>query len=163
MRGEEEMKSKRLFSTAVLSLAMVFSGASFSSAAEMEKAPKESVQKETFRVLIKGSQTERAQAKKDVGVHHDFNGQGFTVDVSEEEYNRLVKKDDIEVKKVPEFKIAATNQLKATSSPSARVPWGIKAIYNNSSLTSTSGGSGIKVAVLDTGVLKTHKDLMVSN
>ncbi|KMY43870.1 peptidase S8 [Bacillus sp. FJAT-27916] len=153
------MKSKRLISTVVLSLAMVFSGASFSSAAEMGKAPKESVQKETIRVLIKGSQSERAQAKKDMGVHHDFNGQGFTVDVSEKEYEKLVKNNDIEVKKVPEFKIAATNQLKATSSPTTRVPWGIKAIYNNSSLTSTSGGSGIKVAVLDTGVLKTHKDL----
>ena len=79
------MKSKRLISTVVLSLAMVFSGASFSSAAEMGKAPKESVQKETIRVLIKGSQSERAQAKKDMGVHHDFNNQGFTVDVSEKE------------------------------------------------------------------------------
>ena len=92
------MKSKRLISTAVLSLAMVFTGANFSSAAEMEKAPKESAQKETFRVLIKGSQAERTQTKKDVGVHHDFKGQGFTVDVSAEEYDKLVKNDEIEVK-----------------------------------------------------------------
>lgn len=153
------MKSKGLITTVVFILAMVFSGASFSSAAEMKKERKDSTQKETIRVLIKGSQNERVQVKKDIGVHHDFNDQGFTVDISEKEYEKLVKNDSLEVKKVPEFKIAATKQLKATSSPATRVPWGIKAIYNNRSLTSTSGGSGIKVAVLDTGVLKTHKDL----
>ncbi|WP_224653531.1 hypothetical protein, partial [Escherichia coli] len=34
---------------------------------------------------------------------------------------------------------------------SQSVPWGIKAIYNDNNLTSTTGGSNVRIAVLDTG------------
>ncbi len=44
--------------------------------------------------------------------------------------------------------------------PSNRLPWGIKAVYNNDPLLAkTSGGAGVNVAVLDTGILKSHLDL----
>ncbi|MEK7110940.1 MAG: S8 family serine peptidase, partial [Patescibacteria group bacterium] len=43
--------------------------------------------------------------------------------------------------------------------PSDQTPWGIQVIYNDSSITASSGGLGVNVAVLDTGVLKTHNDL----
>lgn len=43
--------------------------------------------------------------------------------------------------------------------PSDRTPWGIQAIYNDPLIASTSGGSGVVVAVLDTGVYRTHPDL----
>lgn len=43
--------------------------------------------------------------------------------------------------------------------PSDQTPWGVSLIYNDSALTSTSGGAGVDVAVLDTGVLKSHPDL----
>jgi subtilisin len=43
--------------------------------------------------------------------------------------------------------------------PSNQVPWGIKKVYRATSLTATSGGGGINVAVLDTGTLITHLDI----
>lgn len=43
--------------------------------------------------------------------------------------------------------------------PLDQTPWGIALIYNDSAIISTSGGSEVNVAVLDTGVLKTHLDL----
>jgi subtilisin len=44
--------------------------------------------------------------------------------------------------------------------PSTQVPYGIKMIYGNPSLTKSgiSGGAGVTVAVLDTGALTTHSD-----
>lgn len=43
--------------------------------------------------------------------------------------------------------------------PSDRTPWGIEKMYNDSGVVSTSGGLGVDVAVLDTGVYKSHLDL----
>lgn len=44
--------------------------------------------------------------------------------------------------------------------PSVQLPWGIKAVYgNNPLLVKTSGGEGVNVAILDTGVLRAHADL----
>lgn len=41
--------------------------------------------------------------------------------------------------------------------PSDQTPWGIETIYGDSTIASTSGGAGIKVAVVDTGIT-THPD-----
>lgn len=43
--------------------------------------------------------------------------------------------------------------------PSDQTPWGIEKVYNDSTITSTSGGVGVDVAVLDTGVYRDHLDL----
>ncbi|HWQ20053.1 MAG TPA: S8 family serine peptidase [Methanotrichaceae archaeon] len=43
--------------------------------------------------------------------------------------------------------------------PAEPVPWGIKMMYNNSGLVKSSGGSGVDVAVIDTGVDTLHPDL----
>jgi subtilisin len=43
--------------------------------------------------------------------------------------------------------------------PTDQVPWGVRAIYNDDLIETTSGGVGVNVAVLDTGVLMTHPDL----
>jgi len=43
--------------------------------------------------------------------------------------------------------------------PSDQTPWGIETIYDNPKIASASGGSGVIVAVLDTGVNINHPDL----
>lgn len=43
--------------------------------------------------------------------------------------------------------------------PQDQTPWGIEKIYNDPTISSTSGGAGVDVAVLDTGVNKDHPDL----
>ena len=43
--------------------------------------------------------------------------------------------------------------------PLDQTPWGIEMIYNDPLLASASGGDEVNVAVLDTGILKTHPDL----
>lgn len=43
--------------------------------------------------------------------------------------------------------------------PADQTPWGIEVIYNDPSISSTSGGAGTKVAILDTGVATGHPDL----
>lgn len=43
--------------------------------------------------------------------------------------------------------------------PSEQTPWGIETIYNDPNIGTTSGGLGVNIAILDTGVLVSHPDL----
>jgi subtilisin len=47
-----------------------------------------------------------------------------------------------------------------TCFPNDQTPWGIEKVYGDPNITKTSGGLGIDVAVLDTGVMKEHLDLV---
>src|SRR3989344_5162460 len=111
--------------------------------------------------------------QKSFGVRHAFEN-GFTSDLSGIQI-ALAKIFGIEIEPVeelhvlpeeviaetignPSAKPAAKVQIRVN--PSDQTPWGIEAIYDDPIIASTSGGSGVNVAVLDTGVLKTHADLI---
>lgn len=104
--------------------------------------------------------------KKSFGVRHNFDN-GFTTNLSDKQL-WVAKIFGVEVEPVkklnilPEVAQSPVISGKATAQrvkPSEQVPWGVKAIYNDSSLSKSSGGLGVNVAILDTGVLKTHPDL----
>ncbi|KKK33636.1 peptidase S8 [Mesobacillus campisalis] len=122
---------------------------------------------QSLRVVIKGPNAEMADAKRNFGVRWDFGSEGFTTNVSEKQYQALLKNKNLKIDRVPEVELdsrenPAKQDASATaisSLPSDRTPWGIEAIYNDAGITATSGGSGIKIAVLDTGVYTNHYDL----
>lgn len=104
--------------------------------------------------------------KKSFGVRHSFET-GFTADLSDFQL-KLAKIFNIEVEPVKKLSILPAEAEQTApkgkpaaprQTPSEAVPWGVKTIYNDPLLVKPSGGLGIKIAVLDTGVLKTHSDL----
>ncbi len=105
--------------------------------------------------------------KKSFGVRHNFDN-GFTTDLSDFQL-RVAKIFGVEVEPVKKLNILPDllSQAPETAGkgqtqrikPSGQVPWGVKTIYNDPLLSKTSGGLDVNVAVLDTGVLKTHPDL----
>ena len=46
------------------------------------------------------------------------------------------------------------------TTPSDQTPWGVEVVYDDPSVALTSGGLGVNVAVLDTGVFISHPDLI---
>lgn len=109
------------------------------------------------------------------GVRHNFDV-GFTTILNENQVPGL-ERGGLEIEKVPLYQItkppgACDPWPKCKSgggddggdttrqfTPSDQTPWGIEKIYNNIAITSTSGGNGVNVALLDTGVNKDHLDL----
>lgn len=154
------MRKRRMFSTALLSLAMGLSMFSTGAFAETTNQSEKASVQDSYRVLIQAPNSEKAKLQSNYEVHRNFGKEGFTTTVNEKQYEALKKNKNIQIEKVEKVEIQAKSPIKATALPSTQVPWGIKAIYNDISLTKSSGGDGIKVAVLDTGVDKTHVDLV---
>ncbi|MGG3468129.1 S8 family peptidase [Neobacillus pocheonensis] len=149
------MKKGKILGAAVMSAVLgisMFATAAFG---------QQSASQETYRVLIQGPSGERAKAKANYGARWEFEGQGFTTTVNGQQYQALLKNKNLKIERLPELQLGVNQDAvtKATAVLSDSTPWGIQAIYNDPNITATSGGSGIKVAVLDTGVLKTHVDL----
>lgn len=114
---------------------------------------------DSYRVLVQGPAAEKAKAKDQYGTRWDFGANGFTTTVNAKQYQALLKNKNLKVETVQQLQLEAKPGAVAQASPSDRTPWGMEAIYNDSNLQATSGGNGIKVAVLDTGVNINHSDL----
>jgi subtilisin len=123
--------------------------------------------------------------KNALGVRHEF-ADGFTADLDPSGINaRFAKMLGVDIQPVATLQISPIdgNSLSAALSgkvspaptpvstkglkkgvmryvPSGQISWGVQTIYNDLKLTSTSGGTGIDVAVLDTGVDVSHPDLV---
>jgi subtilisin len=123
-----------------------------------------------IRILIQVENNSQAELKAQYGVRWDFGAQGFTTDVNSKQLQSLKKLDHVNVSLVDKAHITAPPPGKGpgkddgggtnrSATPSDQTPWGIEAIYNDVSIPSTTGGNGIRVAVLDTGVFINHLDL----
>jgi len=118
----------------------------------------------------------KSDLKAKHGVRHNFDV-GFTTKLNANEVKNL-QRQGVEVESVPLYHITKPpgacspwpackdgggddggSDTARLGTPSDQTPWGIEKVYNNPTITSTSGGLGIDVAVLDTGVDKNHPDL----
>lgn len=144
----------------LICLGIIFS--SFTGAANAYSGDSTGDSKEDLRVYIEGTKNEITKVRKQFKTKRDFGDEGFTAIVNPEELKAIKKNRKLKVQKVSIVKIAQTNILDIVfpaAVPSSRTPWGIRAIYSEPAIAQTTGGKGIKVAVLDTGTSKTHKDL----
>lgn len=155
------MKKRKVIGSVVLSLAM---GVSMFASGAFGK--EEVSSKETYRVWIQGPNAEKSKAKNEYGTRVDFGDEGFTTTVNEKQYLALLNNKNLKIEIVPEVTLDSRVDAEAkpgvgamATVPSDQTPWGIQAIYNDAAITKTSGGNGIKVAVLDTGVFTNHIDL----
>nr|WP_239534040.1 S8 family serine peptidase [Thalassobacillus pellis] len=118
--------------------------------------------KDWVRVLIQSNNehVERIMKQKH-DVRWEFGKQGFTTNVTEQQYEALQKNKNITISKVERVSLIDQPQAEAarTTAPSDQTPWGMEAIYQNAGLTATDGGDNIRVAVLDTGTMTDHVDL----
>jgi subtilisin len=156
------MKKRKVVGSVVLSLAL---GVSMFASGAFGKEEVASGN-ETFRVWIQGPQAEKNKAKGDYGTRVDFGDDGFTTTVNEKQYLALLKNKNLQIEKVSQITLETRVDADAkpgaeamATIPSDQTPWGIQAIYNDAAITKTSGGNGIKIAVLDTGVFTNHIDL----
>ncbi|HAU07896.1 MAG: hypothetical protein UW46_C0001G0052 [Candidatus Yanofskybacteria bacterium GW2011_GWF1_44_227] len=100
--------------------------------------------------------------KKSFNVRQIFDV-GFTADLTDWQL-RLTKIFGVEITSVNRLNILETKvapKLKAAyQAPVDSIPWGVKTLYSDPTITKSSGGDGVKVAVLDTGVAK-HPDIKI--
>lgn len=120
---------------------------------------------ETFRVYVESNnKSTKNNIKNQYQVRWELTENGFSTNMNQNQYDALQKNKNITVTKIDKVTLdvdvrSSEFETMAGEYPTEQTPWGIKAIYNNSSLTATSGGAGINVAVLDTGVNINHYDL----
>lgn len=118
---------------------------------------------EKLRVLINSSnEIEKKVAEWNYGKRWDFNEKGFSTEVTQNQLEALKKNKNLTVELVELVSLDAKPEPSTGSRatvPNDSTPWGIEAMYVDANILTTTGGNGIKVAVLDTGVNKSHVDL----
>lgn len=107
------------------------------------------------------------------GVQWNFD-HGYTTDLTDGQrtaIEQLTSRLGIMVEQVPLYHVTShkanhnpqgkpeSGTATRTVFPSDQTPWGIEKMYGDPLLVSTSGGLGVDVAVLDTGVKKDHFDI----
>lgn len=152
-------RSKKILMSVLLtaSLAIPAVGAS--------AAPENNNGVEKFRVYVEATdQSTKKELKGQYKARWELTENGFSTEMNEKQFSALQKNKNVIVTKVQEVTLdteirATQSEVQAAEYPTHQTPWGIKAIYNNASQTTTSGGAGINIAVLDTGVFTGHYDL----
>ena len=149
-------KTKKLVTSLLLcaSLAVPFSSA------DVTETSAES-HSEKLRVHIHSTNDHTLEeAKRKYGVRWDFHEKGFSTEVTQSQFEALQKNKNLSIREVEKvYADFIGSEATRTVAPSDQTPWGIEAIYKDASITRTSGGNGIRVAVLDTGVKIDHPDL----
>jgi len=107
-------------------------------------------------------ETNRAFWRNAMGARHVF-ADGFTADLSDLQLG-IARLAGLKPIPVATFSILADSAEPTPSptpqtTPSQSVPWGVRTVLNNLELQKTAGGSGVHIAVLDTGAERTHPDL----
>jgi len=136
------MKSRALLVVvflAFLVLIIALSGAVFGQSSESKS-----------RYLIKSNDS---MLKSKFGILHEFNA-GFTAELTSKQAMEL-KKNNVQIEEIYQYKLLDSQASSASfgCSPKSSIPWGIKKMNGG------SGGKGINIAIIDTGVNKYHNDL----
>jgi subtilisin len=117
-----------------------------------------------LRILINAANENLVKNEKDkYGARWDFGKKGFTTEVTAKQLEALQNNKNLTVELIDQVTLDAkpdTTTNSRSTVPSDQTPWGIEAIYENAAISATSGGNGIKVAVLDTGANTGHIDLV---
>lgn len=134
--------------------------------------PAGAAERTTARVFIRGSESARAAARALVTPRYEFEA-SFSAEVPTTLLSRLGAIPGIEIEPVGTFTLLGRPETAPGAKPPGKpggggssrsavpedpTPWGIESTYGDPSIATTSGGAGIIVAVLDTGVAS-HTDL----
>lgn len=118
-----------------------------------------------------------AELKHKLGVRHEFPGK-FTAALTLAQAHALAR-TGIKTQRVRLYQLAAPpgacspwpeckngdgggdggGDTGRTATPDDQTPWGIETVYGDAAVAATTGGVGVNVAVLDSGVFKDHLDL----
>ncbi|WP_017382062.1 S8 family peptidase [Paenisporosarcina sp. TG-14] len=153
-------RSRKIFMSVLLAASLTFP----TIGANAESTSNTSVEK--FRVYVEASnQSTKSTLKDQYKVRWELTENGFSTEMTDTQFTALQKNKNVTVTKVQIVTLdtvvrATQSKIAAAEYPTHQTPWGIKAIYNNSNQTTTSGGQGINIAVLDTGVNVNHYDLV---